>query len=744
MSNIIQILIQAKDEASQKLKDVGHAAETSGKQSEKAGGGFGSLTGSFVLGNLAATGITKALGFMGDQLGDVFKATGERERGLAQLNNVIKSTGDVSGVTAKQATELADSIQNTTAIDNDAAQAAENMLLTFTNIGKETFPSATRAVTDMATAMNNGLTPSGEQLSSTAIQIGKALNDPINGVTALQRVGVKMTETQKAQIETMVKHGDTMGAQKIILKELNTEFGGSAAAALNTYAGRQAQVKNAITDAKVEIGLTINKALLPLQEALAKFVSGDKFKRYLAEVVGFTQDLIRYVGEATKFYLAHNKVINEAAKIFIVVVGTVLAVVEAIKLWRMAEIALKAVQNTNPWILALTAVIIVIMLIIDHWKQITAVFKKGMDDVKKWFKEGVDFIKAHWDILLVLMLGPLGFFIGQVIKHWGEIKKGATDAFNGVKEVVTTVLGFIWGSIIKPVIDTVAAAFHIWWKVVSYVFDVIRGLAIVAWNYIYANIIKPVIDMVTNSIRFWANVFSDVMNWIMGTARSAWAIIWGIISPIYNAIRDGMYWVGSVITNVWAWITDKAGSAWGWVIAHARNAWNWVVGIWNGAVGWFNGVVNGISNIFGRVSGAISGAFSSAMSGAKGIVSGAMNWIIDKVNGVIRTVNNTAGKLPGVPKIGEIPRLYTGATNWRGGLAVVGDINGKGGELIDLPRGSNVYSNAQSKQIMNSMSSNTTIQNVWLGDGSAVKEFFSKMDTDNIRISKGLSPARGF
>lgn len=62
------------------------------------------------------------------------------------------------------------------------------MLLTFTNIGKDTFPKATETLLDMATAMNGGMAPSAEALSAQAIQLGKALNDPIKGISALSRV----------------------------------------------------------------------------------------------------------------------------------------------------------------------------------------------------------------------------------------------------------------------------------------------------------------------------------------------------------------------------------------------------------------------------------------------------------------------------------------------------------------------------------------------------------------------------
>jgi hypothetical protein len=65
-------------------------------------------------------------------------------------------------------------------------------------------------MTDMSVAL-------GQDMSSSAIQLGKALNDPIKGVSALQRVGVSFTASQKEQIKTLVQSGRTMDAQKLIL-----------------------------------------------------------------------------------------------------------------------------------------------------------------------------------------------------------------------------------------------------------------------------------------------------------------------------------------------------------------------------------------------------------------------------------------------------------------------------------------------------------------------------------------------
>lgn len=106
----------------------------------------------------------------------------------AQLEAVLKSTGGTVGLTAEQIKNYASELQTTTGIADDVIQSGQNMLLTFTNIGKDVFPKATNTLLDMATAMNGGATPSAEALKGSAIQLGKALNDPIEGISALSRV----------------------------------------------------------------------------------------------------------------------------------------------------------------------------------------------------------------------------------------------------------------------------------------------------------------------------------------------------------------------------------------------------------------------------------------------------------------------------------------------------------------------------------------------------------------------------
>ena len=163
-------------------------------------------------------------------------AFAESERIMAQTEAVIRSTGGAAGMTAESIGDLANAEAALTGIDDEVVQSGANMLLTFQSIGKDVFPQAMRAVEDMAVAMAGG-DASMVDLKGTAIQVGKALEDPINGVTALRRVGVMLTDEQIELVKSFMDVGDKASAQKVILGELNKEFGGSAEMAGSTLSG---------------------------------------------------------------------------------------------------------------------------------------------------------------------------------------------------------------------------------------------------------------------------------------------------------------------------------------------------------------------------------------------------------------------------------------------------------------------------------------------------------------------------
>lgn len=202
------------------------------------------------------------------------KAYSEAEAAVTQTNAVLKSTGGIAGVTQVQVSELATALQKVTKFSDEEIRSGENLLLTFTNIGKDIFPEATETMLNMSQAL-------GQDLKGSAIQLGKALQDPILGVTALRRVGVNFSEAQQDVIKNLVATGKSAEAQKLILKELQVEFGGSARAAGQTFAGKLAILKNSMNDVQESIGLVIVNALQPFAVKLADVITKIDWERVI-------------------------------------------------------------------------------------------------------------------------------------------------------------------------------------------------------------------------------------------------------------------------------------------------------------------------------------------------------------------------------------------------------------------------------------------------------------------------------
>lgn len=206
------------------------------------------LTGALALGGGLVIAMSKAS-----------EAARESAKITAQTNAVIKSTGGAANISAKGVDDLANALSKKTGIDDEVIKSGENMLLTFTNVrneagkGNKIFTDATKVITDMSVAL-------GQDTKTSAIQLGKALNDPIKGIGALKRVGVTFNDEQVKTITHLVKTGKTAEAQKVILEELKKEFGGSAEAQA-TWADK---AKVAAGNVEEAFGKLVNKTFAPI------------------------------------------------------------------------------------------------------------------------------------------------------------------------------------------------------------------------------------------------------------------------------------------------------------------------------------------------------------------------------------------------------------------------------------------------------------------------------------------------
>jgi hypothetical protein len=242
------------DDVKKKLKDTDDVTTKSQKT-------MGGLVDKFKSLSVAGIGVAAAISGLIVGLKKCVDAAAESEAITVKLNQVLKSTGGVAGVTSDMALDLADSLSKVTTFEDDVIVSAEAMLLTFKNIGKDIFPAATEATLDLATMM-------GGDLQSAAVMLGKALNDPIQGIGALRRVGVQLEDDQERQVKSFMAINDIASAQKIILGELSSELGGQARAAAETYSGRMMQLQNTIGNVAESLGTLLLPALTKIANTL--------------------------------------------------------------------------------------------------------------------------------------------------------------------------------------------------------------------------------------------------------------------------------------------------------------------------------------------------------------------------------------------------------------------------------------------------------------------------------------------
>lgn len=259
----LNVTIKAKDEASADIAKVTGSVSTLAK--------------GFALGTVAVDALRTGFNFLSGVVTSSIDEFAQYNAAVAQMNSVLTSTQHAAGLSSSALIELAKSLSDVTLYQDDQIISAQNLLLTFTNIGGDVFPKATKAVLDMSTAL-------GQDLSSSAVQLGKALNNPIDGLATLNRVGIQFTGSQQDMITNLVKSGQTIQAQNIILDELSKKFGESAENAYSAASSITKLEKN-ITDLKQNIGSGLTPALNSMFSSLQLATSGMQGNADVGKVV---------------------------------------------------------------------------------------------------------------------------------------------------------------------------------------------------------------------------------------------------------------------------------------------------------------------------------------------------------------------------------------------------------------------------------------------------------------------------
>ncbi|MGI9499870.1 MAG: phage tail length tape measure family protein, partial [Geminicoccaceae bacterium] len=172
---------------------------------------------------LIATGATAAITAFGFATAAALRVFADSEQVIFRLGGVLRATGNAVGLTKDEIDDLAVSLGDLTLTSADEAREAAASLLTFRTVQGDTFERTLRLSQDLAAVF-------GTTLPNAALQLGKALEDPITGLTALRRSGVNFTEEQKELLRTLAETGQVLQAQTIILDRVEEQVGGAGVA----------------------------------------------------------------------------------------------------------------------------------------------------------------------------------------------------------------------------------------------------------------------------------------------------------------------------------------------------------------------------------------------------------------------------------------------------------------------------------------------------------------------------------
>jgi hypothetical protein len=238
----------------------------------------------------AFAGIGAALGGIASV--NFIKLFNEQARAVAKVEQAIKSTGGSAGFTSKELQKVASELQGISLFgDERILNEVTAQLLTFGNIADEQFLRAQRAALDLSTLLDG-------DLKSASIQLGKALDNPLKGLTALTKSGVGFAPAQQEVIKNLTKTGQLAKAQNIILDAIQQQYGGQAERAAQVGTGPLTQLQGVLADIGELFGKDVFEPIRPAIIELKAFLEIDENKATVVKVMQGVVVAIGAVGAA--------------------------------------------------------------------------------------------------------------------------------------------------------------------------------------------------------------------------------------------------------------------------------------------------------------------------------------------------------------------------------------------------------------------------------------------------------------
>lgn len=539
----------------------------------------------------ALNGISSGLGRIGVGLGAALAGLGlgsflktatldaqAANSALANTVQLIESTGGVAGVTAEQITNLADSLRFQIGIDDTAVIEASNVLLTFKAVSAPIFDETIMRAADLSAVF-------GTDLQGATMQLGKALNDPIKGLTALSRSGVSFTQEQKDTIAAMVEVGDVAGAQRLILDELAVQFGGTAAASADSTARLAAnfgELREAIGSGLIGaldqvtpgllaladqlvgpmeiIGQALGEFAAPLLEAFGPAVQVlvTQFATVLTDIgsifanlAPLVEPIVQIVGVLATYLSGVLAAAFQALAPAIQIVGEFLGVMAD----RVGEQLFSALESVTPVLIALgrtlgTVLVAVLPIVMDLFDALVApmaIFADLAVELAPVISNVARILAGVFASVLRTVVGiietllpPLAQLIADLVAGLAPILPSIALLF---KQLVDALLPLV-PPLLEIVMTLLPPLSELLLALVPIILELAQGplqLFVLTMEQL-----QPLLLLVAEGIQVVADYLVEVIDWLTEGAEKTtelggvWQVIWDGMKAAFEAVRDAV------------------------------------------------------------------------------------------------------------------------------------------------------------------------------------------------------------
>jgi hypothetical protein len=353
---------------------------------------------------------------------DSINAWQRQEAAVAAVEARLASTGNAIGMASKELQDMASDLQKVGIFGDEVImQNLTSQLMTFGNIGSKNFKRIQEAALDV-TATLKGVNATGTDLQSTAIMMGKALDDPTRGLAAMRRIGIAFNNVEAAKITALQKSGKLFEAQNMMLGIIERQYGGTNEALRKTSAGMERAAKNDMGDVMEQIG----KQIVPLRESLFRLAAWilpqvNALIPVLATGIKILGPPILAVIAGMAAWRAVTYGVMAAQKIMMVagwvkylwmMRAAIMKAVTMTKAWAVAQKILNFVMSMNPIgliIIGIAALIAIGVLLYKNWDVIKVKLLGALNAI--W--SGIQMVGRG---VMTALMAPLNLLISGIIK----------------------------------------------------------------------------------------------------------------------------------------------------------------------------------------------------------------------------------------------------------------------------------------------------------------------------------------